>query len=181
MKIKNESLAIKQRGVIKGILTAISLIAITFVLTIFFFPSTSPDSFPETLIFSLKWDLLIALSLTINIAMLAKHRFFSEQDIDGGGQANNSEEAKILQSTLQNTLEQSTLAFLIHTIWSATLPQCINIIPAATILFIIGRILFWKGYRHGAQSRALGFALTFYPSALMTLCLIFQMILKIFS
>ena len=30
--------------------------------------------------------------------------------------------------------------------------------------FTAGRLLFWTGYRDGAEARALGFALTFYPS-----------------
>ena len=40
-------------------------------------------------------------------------------------------------------------------------------IPAAAILFLIGRILFSRGYERGAAARAIGFGLTFYPSVLM--------------
>ncbi|WP_209428124.1 hypothetical protein [Pararhodobacter sp. SW119] len=36
----------------------------------------------------------------------------------------------------------------------------------AALLFVIGRILFYLGYRHGAGGRALGMALTMMPSAL---------------
>lgn len=41
-------------------------------------------------------------------------------------------------------------------------------IPAAVLLFVIGRITFAVGYAGGAVARAFGFALTFYPTALLT-------------
>ena len=40
-------------------------------------------------------------------------------------------------------------------------------VPAAVILFVVGRALFWRGYASGAPGRALGFALTFYPQVVM--------------
>jgi hypothetical protein len=40
-------------------------------------------------------------------------------------------------------------------------------LPAAAILFLIGRILFFLGYAEGAASRAFGFALTFYPTLML--------------
>ncbi len=32
------------------------------------------------------------------------------------------------------------------------------------VLFGIGRAAFWRSYQYGAARRALGFALTFYPT-----------------
>ena len=46
-------------------------------------------------------------------------------------------------------------------------PAQLAVIPAAAVLFALGRLLFWRGYAGGAPSRALGFGLTFYPTALM--------------
>jgi uncharacterized membrane protein YecN with MAPEG domain len=43
----------------------------------------------------------------------------------------------------------------------------ISAIPAATILFLCGRVLFLRGYRGGAPARAVGFTLTYYPTVLM--------------
>ena len=37
------------------------------------------------LAFALAWDTLVVACLAINIAMIARHRFFTPQDIDGGG------------------------------------------------------------------------------------------------
>jgi uncharacterized MAPEG superfamily protein len=116
----------------------------------------------------LKTDLLLALWLGVSIGYLARHRFFTPEDIDGSGLTQGTEQAGVLQSTLQNSLEQTVFAVLAHTIWAVTMPSSwMTAVPAAAILFICGRILFARGYRGGAASRAIGFALTFYPSVLM--------------
>ena len=117
---------------------------------------------------ALKWDVLLVLWLAASIASLARHRFLTPADIDGGGLSDGTPTAKVLQSVLQNTLEQVVLALSVHLIWAATMPWGWQAaIPAAAILFFLGRALFWRGYARGAPARALGFALTFYPSVAM--------------
>lgn len=117
---------------------------------------------------ALRWDVLLVVWLAVNIGMLARHRFFTPADIDGGGLSEGTSAAKVLQSILQNTLEQFVLAFSVHVIWAAAMPWTWQAaVPAAAILFFLGRMLFWRGYSHGAPARALGFALTFYPTVVM--------------
>ena len=117
---------------------------------------------------ALRWDVLLVVWLAVNIGMLARHRFFSPADIDGGGLSEGTPAAKLLQSILQNTLEQFVLALSVHVIWAAAMPRIWQAaVPAAAILFFLGRMLFWRGYSHGAPARALGFALTFYPTVVM--------------
>jgi hypothetical protein len=114
---------------------------------------------------ALKWDALLVVTLAVNIALLARHRFFTPEDIDGGGLTEGTPRAQVLQSTLQNTLEQMVLAFAVHMVWAAAMPlEWQGAIPAAAVLFFVGRILFWRGYARGAPAPALGFALTFYPT-----------------
>jgi hypothetical protein len=126
-------------------------------------------------------DAFIALWLGISVGLLARHRFFSPEDIDGGGLSRGSETANILQSTLQNTLEQSVLAVLAHLAWSILMPvSWISAIPAAVFLFLCGRVLFVRGYRGGAPSRAVGFALPFYPSMLMLILVVVAVVWKVF-
>ena len=104
----------------------------------------------------------------MSIGALARHRFFTPEDIDGGGLTNATGTARTLQAVIQNTLEQSVLALLAHLAWAATVPhRWMAVVPVATALFVLGRVLFWRGYAHGAPSRAIGFGLTFYPSVLM--------------
>ena len=51
-------------------------------------------------------------------------------------------------------------------------------VPVAVILFVIGRVLFWRGYAHGAPARALGFALTFYPSVVMLVVIAWHVLVR---
>ena len=135
----------------------------------------------DRLAFALQADAFIALWLGVSIALLAKHRFFTPEDIDGGGLSRGSETANFLQATLQNTLEQSVLAVLVHLAWAVLMPvSWIAAIPAGVILFLLGRVLFLRGYRGGAPSRAVGFALTFYPTVLMLVLVVGAAIRKLF-
>jgi uncharacterized membrane protein YecN with MAPEG domain len=177
------ALTLKQRGVLKGIVAgaAITVVVIVGVILIGPTPLSPEASAGERLAFAVWADAFVALWLVISIGMLARHRFFTPEDIDGGGLSIGSETASVLQSTLQNTLEQSVVAVLIHLAWSVLMPvSWISAIPAAVFLFVCGRVLFARGYRAGAPSRAVGFALTFYPSVLMLILVIVTAVWKVF-
>ena len=164
------SLTIKQQGVLKGIIIGAAVTVVVIVGAILAGPDLlSPEaSVGERIGFALRADAFIALWLGVSIGLLARHRFFTPEDIDGGGLTQGTETANILQATLQNTLEQSVLAVLVHVTWAILMPVASSAaIPAAVVLFLCGRVLFLRGYRGGAPSRAVGFALTFYPSILM--------------
>ena len=129
----------------------------------------SPDATSgERIAFALSGDAIIALWLGISIALLARHRFYSPEDIDGGGLTHGSEKANILQATLAEHAgtvgSGSASAFVVG---NSDARVWISVIPAAVVLFLCGRVLFVRGYRGGAPTRALGFALTFCPSVLM--------------
>jgi hypothetical protein len=166
----NVSLTTKQRGVLKGMIAGATVSVIVIVGTIVWGPHLlAPEaSVGERIAFALRTDVFIALWLGISIALLARHRFFTPQDIDGGGLTHGTEMANVLQATLQNTLEQTVLAVFVHCMWATAMPvSWISAIPAATILFLCGRVLFLRGYRGGAPARAVGFTLTYYPTVLM--------------
>jgi uncharacterized MAPEG superfamily protein len=112
--------------------------------------------------------LLPALILAFSIGRLAKHRFFSGQDIDGSALTRGTSMAVLLQAMLQNTLEQSVLALFAYASWCLLVPsQLLPAAPAAAMLFLVGRVLFFTAYVQGAKARALGFALTFYPTLML--------------
>ena len=167
----------KQAGVFKGMLAGLAITVASLALAIFSGLKSLvwfEDALPAHVI---NRDTLVIACLAINIALLARHRFFTPDDIDGGGLSKGTPTAHILQSTLQNTLEQTVLALAVHAVWSGVMPPTWQLaIPAASILFIVGRILFWRGYAKGAPARALGFSLTFYPSVVMLLALGFRMV-----
>jgi uncharacterized membrane protein YecN with MAPEG domain len=177
------ALTTKQRGVLKGIIPGAAITLVVIVGAVLLGPmALSPEaSAGERLAFAISADAFIALWLGISVGLLARHRFFTPEDIDGGGLTRGSETASVLQSTLQNTLEQSVLAVLAHLAWSILMPVTwISAIPAAVLLFLCGRVLFARGYRGGAPSRALGFALTFYPSVAMVMVVVVTSIWKVF-
>ena len=166
------SLTNKQVGVLKGMIAGLAITVLLISVAILgvldpFLPATSTGSASTR---ALLWDTLVVACLAINIAMLARHRFFTPADIDGGGLSTGTPTAHLLQSMLQNTLEQAALALGVHAVWASAMPQTWQAaIPVASLLFVTGRVMFWRGYARGASARALGFALTFYPSVVMLL------------
>ena len=165
----------KQRGVLRGMVAGLltTLFAVTLAVVAPPHGLLPGQEATAVLVQALKWDVLLAACLTVNIGMLARHRFFTPADIDGGGLSQGTSEAQLLQSILQNTLEQAVLGLSVHLIWAAAMPRTWQAaVPAAAMLFVLGRLLFWRGYMRGAPHRALGFALTFYPSVFMLLLIL---------
>lgn len=160
----------KQRGVLAGMAVgATATVAGIFAAAWWQPPALVPADSPlGRAAFVAAWDLLVVFWLLAGIGTLARHRFFTPQDIDGAGLGANSDRAHVLQSVLQNTLEQTVLAIAVHAAWAALMPVgLLAVIPVAAVLFFAGRLLFVLGYAKGAPHRAAGFAATFYPSVLM--------------
>jgi hypothetical protein len=161
-------LTASQKGVRRGAMAGIAITAGSLALAIAAAPGRLLPHDGPSPAFALAWDTPILVCLVINIAMIANHRFFTPEDIDGGGLSVGTARVRLLQSMLQNTLEQTVLATGVHLIWASVMPTGWQAaIPVAALLFAIGRVLFWRGYARGAPSRALGFGLTFYPSVAM--------------
>lgn len=159
-----------QRGVFKGIALGAAVTLAVFAAIALWEPtlSTANGDIVSRLVLATKSAIVLAVCLAACIGMLARHRFFTPADIDGGGLTSATDRAKVLQAMLQNTLEQVVLAAAAYLVWAVVAPVgWLAQIPVAAVLFGLGRILFWRGYAGGAQARALGFALTFYPSVLM--------------
>lgn len=163
-------LTAKQTGVVKGMLIG----ALVTLCIVFLGSYLNPFDFSNSLnaidrlSVAIISSLIPAIFLGASIGRLAKHRFFTPEDIDGGGLSKGTEKANVLQSLLQNTLEQTLLATLVYFAWSIVMPgSWLSVVPLAALTFGLGRILFFRGYKNGAASRAIGFTLTFYPSMTM--------------
>jgi hypothetical protein len=110
-------------------------------------------------------SLIASVWLLIAIARLAGHRFFTPADIDGGGLTEGTLKAKLLQTLIQNTLEQCLLAIPAYGAWLWLAPEGRRgLVVLCAACFALGRLLFFAGYARGAPFRALGFTLTFYPT-----------------
>lgn len=163
------SLDDKQKKVLAGMLIGALVAISTVVLSAWFNPLSYNInmSHAERLSIGIQSLTLPALCLMVAIGRIARYRFFSPSDIDGSI-TDSSQTLRLLQSLLQNTLEQFVLAIAAYLLWSVTMPISWLSVPAlAGVLFAIGRVLFFMGYRHGAPARAVGFTLAFYTSVLM--------------
>lgn len=156
-----------QRGVLSGMGGALAIIAAAGALTLWLQPFSSAILEQRLQLLAL-CALAPAATLAFCIARLANHRFTTPADIDGSGLTTGTAQARTLQALLQNTLEQVALAMPVYPAWVLLAPgRFTGLIATAALLFLLGRILFFRGYAKGAPSRALGFALTFYPTALL--------------
>ena len=178
------TLSSKQVGVLKGMASAMLLSIISIWIAVHFDPfNYSNISLLGERLAVLGLSLILpTLLLIVSIGRLARFRFFSPEDIDGSGLTLGSAKARVLQSLLQNTLEQFVIMFGTYTAWVLLMPASwLSVVPVSSVLFAIGRLSFFKGYSHGASARALGFALTFYSTALMFFVLIAYQLLIVIS
>mgnify|MGYP001252257655 CR=1 FL=1 len=164
----------KQRGVLRGMLAgacfALMIVGAGICLNPFDFPAELDHAARlDVAMASVLWPVFF---LAVAIGRLAGHRFFTPEDIDGGGLTAGTGRARLLQTLLQNTLEQCVLAFGVYCAWAVLMPSAwLSVVPMAALAFVAGRLLFFMGYQKGAPSRAFGFTLSFYPSLAMLLCI----------
>lgn len=160
----------KQTPVLKGMIAAVLACALALAAGAFFLSgSLAPgDTAGSRTALAAACVFAIAFWLLASIGALARHRFFTPEDIDGSGLTEGTARAKTLQAVLQNTLEQTVLAAIAYASFAMLAPAAfLGALPAAALLFWIGRALFWHGYASGAGARAFGFALTFYSTVLL--------------
>eukprot|EP00903_Cladosiphon_okamuranus_P022864 g21056.t1 len=126
----------------KGMIAAVIVAATGLGLGAVQYPQDwLPDGSPQArLTLAAQCLLAGAFWLLLSIGLLARHRFFTPEDIDGSGLTSGTEKAKVLQAVLQNTLEQTTLAALTYIAFAALAPAgYLGALPAAALLFWFGR------------------------------------------
>lgn len=155
----------KQIFVVLGIVTAVlTLLVLWLRLADLHLPLPDGDDAASRLAFAARWLLLPGLALAAGIAVVANQRFFVADAIDGA----RTSQSRLIEITLrynQNTLEQTVLAAIAWAGLALALPhEKLMLIPAMAIVFLAGRVLFWAGYLIAPVARALGMALTAYPT-----------------
>lgn len=162
----------KQSGVLRGMILALAATAAVLGAAAWLVPESAlpADAPSDRMTLAARCILLAGFWLLATIGTLARHRFFTPEDIDGSGLTTGTETARVHQAVLQNTLEQTLLAALVYGSFATLAPAgLLGALPAAAVLFWAGRALFWHGYARGAGGRAFGFALTFYPTVILFL------------
>lgn len=112
---------------------------------------------------------ILGLWIGVLVGRVAMARFFSAEDFDAAAGRGGSPSVIRTNAVLQNTVEQAMLAAFAGCAVTLLYEGAPLIVATQTGLFTIGRVLFWHGYARGAEARAFGFALTFYPSLLVLL------------
>jgi len=172
----------KQKGVVRGVIPAALLSLAGLLLGALTLPVNivhGPEAGPRVG-WGLQWALLPMLALMVCVIRVANHRFATPEDIDGSGLSSGTARVLVLRAILQNTLEQAVLATAAYLIWAIAMPlSWLGAIPAAAVLFIIGRILFARGYEGGAPGRATGFGLTAYPTFAMLIVAAIALVLQL--
>ena len=94
----------KQRGVLGGMRLGLGCTLLFLALAIIAAPAAFlPDdsTTAAAIAHARRWDMLVVLWLAASIAMLARHRFFTPADIDGGGLSDGTPAAKVLQAAMK--------------------------------------------------------------------------------
>ena len=83
----------KQQGVFRNMLLAFVITVAGFAMVVVWKPLwLMPMDGPLAALGSaLKWDILLVICLAGNIAFIARHRFFTPEDIDSGGLTDGAE------------------------------------------------------------------------------------------
>ncbi|MCC5983642.1 MAG: MAPEG family protein [Rhodobacteraceae bacterium] len=126
-----------------------------------------PVEVADRLAFAAQVFAVPGVGLLVAIMMVSTTRRFSPDDIGGQAAGPPSDRLAIKAAFLQNTLEQTVLAAGFYFALAAVAGGAwLALLPVAAGLFVIGRVLFYRGYPRGAQGRPLGMGLTMMPAAL---------------
>lgn len=155
-----------QRGILLAALLALIVVAGGLAAGYYLLPSEllSPGeelTTADRLAFALRWDLPLFLWLMGCVQAVSTGRYHSPDDIRGSAFGRPSKSIAVKRAVLQNSLEQVVIAVGAHLILATMLhPDELRLIPLLVILFLLGRIAFAFGYRHGPGARGIGMAIT---------------------
>lgn len=163
----------------------VSLLALACAIPVGYFLMPMVFDFPvdlsERLAFSARASVFVLLCVVVAIGMVSTARRFSPADIGGSAARPASKNIAIYLAFLQNTLEQAVIAvglyFALATLVSGS---WLSLIPVGILFFLVGRVLFLRGYSKGVEGRALGMALTMTPTVLGYLLVIVLLCIRWF-
>ena len=141
----------------------------------YLFPAGNETAFPtnlEKLVYTLKWQPLSVMMLLFGIGAVGRVRATTTaiDPVYGNGEHLLFVEARYLQNTLEQLILSTTGQLILSVYVSAAVLT--RIIPILVILFVVGRFLFFFGYKMDPLKRGYGFSMTFLPSVLVhTYCL----------
>lgn len=153
-----------QVGIIRASAVAFAFAAVVLVAGYGWLPpellGLSPE-IGERIGFTLKVGILMFLWLAGCVGAVSRGRFYSPADIRGSAFSRPNPAIAVRAAVLQNSLEQTVLAFGAQLTLAAVLRGTeLVLVPLLVALFMVGRIAFALGYAKRASGRASGMALT---------------------
>jgi hypothetical protein len=122
-----------------------------------------PDDVADRLAYAARWLIWPGLTLLVGVIVAGRRGFIA--DAIDGTRTPASYSLEINLRYNQNTLEQTVLAAIAWTGLALALPHDrLVLIPAAAVLFAVGRVTFWTGYLLYPMARAFGMVLTVLPT-----------------
>jgi hypothetical protein len=138
-----------------------------------------PAELPERMAFAAQASIFVLICVVVAIALVSTTRRFSPADIGGSAAGPPSEKIAVYVAFLQNTLEQAVIAVGLYFALATLLSDAwLSLIPVGIVFFLIGRVLFLRGYPKGAEGRALGMALTMTPTVLGYLLVLVLLVVR---
>ncbi len=139
-----------------------------------------PDAWgiADRLALVIKGSVFALLPGVIGVVIVAAQRLDPSMWVGRTPKPNSS--LDINQKFILNTFEQFTAYFVANAGLAIYCPlEEARSLPLLTMLFVMGRILFWIGYHQNPYLRAFGFGLTFYPTVMAFVWLILIMVFNI--
>jgi uncharacterized membrane protein YecN with MAPEG domain len=139
-----------------------------------------PTALLDRIAFAMQASVVVLLCVVVAIGIVSTLRRFSPQDIGGAAAGPPSDRVAIAVAFLQNTLEQAVIAVGLY-LALATLVAgpWLSLIPVGVVFFVVGRVLFLRGYSRGVEGRALGMALTMTPTIVGYLLAVVLLVLRV--
>ncbi|XP_061193041.1 transmembrane protein 79-like [Saccostrea echinata] len=172
------SLRQKEKFVLKQIFTSGFVTSATFFFSFRYAPFDTSGliSIGDRMAFAIRCLFFSSLSIYFFILKVGNLRFYSNaiDPIKGGGE----EVVDIANRVLRNTVEQ----FITHSVGLLTLSTLLDAsslkaIPILVGLFLLGRVVFWKGYTSSsALNRGYGFAATNLPTIAVYIYCLFSFV-----
>jgi uncharacterized MAPEG superfamily protein len=157
----SSELQAKRAAVIRGAATGVLTFLLLLVALYMFLPPPELVISPlDRLFLALRCDAIAALTLMAGIQAVASQR--GQSDAINPLAGKDPPSMQVHSRYIQNTLEQLVL-FVVGTAALSTYldAHTARILPALTVVFVVARLAFWRGYLRDPMARSLGMAGTF--------------------
>lgn len=123
-----------------------------------------PEALADRLAFAVQVSSVVLFVLLVAVGMVSTGRRFSPDDIGGAAAGPPSDRIAIKAAFLQNTLEQAVLAVGFYLAFASLASgPWLSVLPVSAACFVVGRVLFYRGYVRGVEGRAFGMTLAMMP------------------